>query len=352
MMSNSKDKKSRADITKVLNGFNDVETTMYVCVYLGIFDDVRQQIKALIGGNSADWLYRPDFLHKSVLVPCYSIGCILSKKYPTTLPNLPPDHENWKEAKVNIDTWYHTISFLLSFEMVVEYFKILKLMTQDELNSIHLHDIFRQQYFQPTGHLFLAQFSKLNCTGYTKFSVNLRSPMVFEVTDIDKLSPILKAIPLAYLHVKFDKSGCDTEAGERFTYSSGTLQGMYDHEAFWGGNFPKHRVLRIAGSWLNLPRAMRPSEWYNDIFHGPTLLQNNIYMDKDIFKLSVNYSSFDLHKEGADEILDNYLRIANQSMKKNSQNHLLLCSLIKKGDPENSPLLPFQHIISQALIFH
>ena len=57
--------------------------------------------------------------------------------------------------------------------------------------------------------------------------------MYFAVTDHDKLSPVLKAIPLAYLHVKFDKRSSEHERGESFTHSSETLEGMYNYKSFW-----------------------------------------------------------------------------------------------------------------------
>ena len=136
--------------------------------------------------------------------------------------------------------------------------------------------------------------------------------MWFSVTDKDKLSPVLKAIPLAYLHVKIDRKDSEYERGERFTHSSQTLEGMYNYKSFWDMENGHKRALPLSEEcWFSLPRAMRPSEWYKDIFHGNKLLQyNRVFMARDILKLSANFIFFDMHQENVDNILDEYLRVA------------------------------------------
>ena len=93
--------------------------------------------------------------------------------------------------------------------------------------------------------------------------------------------------------------------------------------------------------WFSLPRAMRPSEWYKDIFHGNKLLQyNRVFMARDILKLSANFIFFDMHHEHIDRILDEYLRVTDAEPIKDqivppavvphqfkTKNHLLLLHL-------------------------
>ena len=145
-MSNASDIYARTPIWNKLNGFGHVEVCMYVCAYLGVFDNYRREILEQISSKSADWLYSPQFLHESVLVPCYNIGLILAKKYHAVIPDYPngTNSKKWRKAKTNVETKYNIIAFLLSFEMVLEYFKILRRMTQSEIDRIDLaRDLWR-----------------------------------------------------------------------------------------------------------------------------------------------------------------------------------------------------------------
>ena len=314
-MTNAYEQKEKHKISLKLNGFRFVDVHVYVSTYLGIFDDFRSQIKGLIGGNSADWMYSPKWLHESVLVPCFSIGCILAKKYPAKVPYFVNGikSKSWRSAKANIQTKYNTIAFLISYEMVLEYFKLMQKMKQDEINKIHLEGIFKNRYITRNGHVHLAKYSKLNFRSYAKYTVTKRSPMYFARLDHDKLSPILKSLPLAYLKVPmYDKSGLEYGWGESFASSSETLQGLYDYKAFWDNAYEDFRNLNIDGNWLTLPKALRPSNFYFPIFHGVSLLEHNIFMERDVLKLSAHYSSFDIHQENVNEVLDELLRIAKE----------------------------------------
>ncbi len=320
MMSNAPEKYARYPIWKRLNGFGHVEVCMYVCAYLGVFDNYRRKILEQISSKSADWLYSPQFLHESVLIPCYNIGLILAKKYHAKIPDYPggTDSKKWRKDKTNFESKYNIIAFLLSFEMVLEYFKILRRMKQSEIDRINLTLIFGNAFWSKSKHLHLSQYGKLMFPGYDKYTVNLRSHMYFSVTDQDKLSAVLKAMPLAYFHVQFDKSDCEHEHDESFTHSSQTLERMYNYQSFWDRKNGHLKAEPLnEENWLDLPNAMRPSEWYDDIFYGPNLLQyNRAFMARDILKLSANFTKFDMHQENVDGILEELLRITEENDKK------------------------------------
>ena len=130
-MSDASDQKAKSDLKDYLNDFLYPELAIYVYSYLGVFDDIRPRIMALIAGDSPDWLYEPKFLHESVIVPCFSIGKILAKKHPIVMPE-PIEGKaprTLARERKEAETKYSAIGLLLSYEFVEDYFKNMKTMT-------------------------------------------------------------------------------------------------------------------------------------------------------------------------------------------------------------------------------
>ena len=312
MMSNPPDQKAKSDIKGLLNGFNYPELVIYVCSYLGVFDDIRAQIEQLISGKSDDLLYSPEFLYESVLVPCFAIGMVLSKKHPMILPKAShggTSASTLAKERRKIDTKYKIFGFLISFEMVVDYFRIMQKMTQQEINKIRLDSIFPKTCFTEDGKILLGKHAKFILGRKDRPSVHKRASMVFEVKDMGKLSPIFKAMPLAYLHTKFAEPEASHEYFESFTNPSVALKSMYPHDNFWYGRYSRKIAMSlVTDHWVNLPKALLPSFWWKNIAHSSDLLKNNDHLEKDCLKISAYHSSFDMHKENASAILDECLK--------------------------------------------
>ena len=301
-MSNASYQKVKSDIKRHLNGFAYPELAIYVCSYLGVFDDIRPQIEQLISGKSEDLLYSLKFLYESVLVPCFSIGMVISKKNRVTIPKPVyggTSASTLDKEKRKIETKYNVIGFLISFEMVVDYFRIMQKMTLAEINKIKLDSIFPKESFTEDGNILLSKFARMTYANSSP-TVQRRASMVLEVTDVDKLSPILKAMPLAYLHTEYAKPEASNEHFESFTNPSVALNNMYPHYNLWYGKHKETTTMPlVTDHWVKLPKALLPSFWWKNITQSSDLLKHNLHLEKDCLKVSACYTSFDMNQENA-----------------------------------------------------
>ena len=304
-MSNATDSKARSDVTRQLNKFKYPELAIYVFSYLGVFDDIRRRILALIAGESADWLYGPAFLHGSVIVPCFSIGKILAKKHKVEMPQPIEGKkpETLDKERRKAEHKYNTLGFLLSYEMVVDYFKIMQTMTQEEVNKINLRSIFPGHSFEDDGNILLGEHTKFSGSRIEKASIVARSRMVFEVTDANKLSPVFKLLPHAYLRTKYEVSADAAASKEDFARPSVSLSTMFD-QAFWG-NFKQFPSFPSVGpSWVTVPKALLPSFWWDSIVDPSDLIsRNEVRLLHDCILVSANYSPFDVHQTNMEDLI-------------------------------------------------
>ena len=305
-MTNATDQKGKTDVTRYLNKFNYPELAVYVFSYLGVFDDVRLQILGLIAGQSEDWLYELTFLHESVIVPCYAIGKILAKKHPIVMPE-PIDGKkppNLDRLRREADHKYTILGFLLSFEMVVDYFKIMQEMTKAELNKIDLHCIFPLKSFQEDGNIFVGNHTRFTGTSVSSASIRSRSPMVFEVKDYNKLSPVFKVLPHVYLRTKYEALTAAAASEGDFARPCVNLNTMFD-QGFWGKNW-KHfsSFASIGPKWVTVPKALLPSFWWDDIVGSHDLIKKDVdSLLHDCILVSANYSAFHIHQTNMEALI-------------------------------------------------
>ena len=318
-MSNSTYTKAISDITKSLNGFNYPELAIYVYSYLGVFDDIRPQIIALIDGPSGDWLYSPKFLHESVIVPCYSIGKILAKKRPLVLPKpVGASASSFNRERKKAETKYSAIGFLLSFEMVVDYFKIMKSMTQAEINKINLHSIFPGGSFRNNNDkIFLGAHTRFSGVNLAAAKVVARSAMHFSFSEEDKLSPVLKVLPHAYLRTKYEVPEDAPPSKEYFARPSVSLSDMFD-QSFWGPAYKFHPHFPSTGpKWVDVPKALLPSFWWNSIIDSSDLVRQNMSdLCYDCLLVSANYSYFDVCQTNMLDLLSRLHQVAVREAEK------------------------------------
>ena len=297
---------------KFRNGskFNWIDMTLLVFSFLGVFDDIRQQVVEKANGDAEDWIYNPEFLYSSVVLPAFSIGRVLAKKTPifpgltdaevNTLKMTAITAEDKKKRELaqkkarKTYLWPNMLGLLLAVSMAEDILEVLANLSPAWIDEIQLYKVIPADYLKGD-HYFFGPITRLATANYV-ISASKRSGMTFKLGGRQRtLSAVLKMLPLAYLGVSLDKAAKLTEDEHEFCRSSFTLKQMYP-QSYWNYYTKRGTPLlnkRDLGMWLQNSDALYPSNHWEAITTSDIIVRNCGYdMLKVAFlKLSAAHNS-------------------------------------------------------------
>ena len=290
--------------------FNWIDMTLLVFSFLGVFDDIRQQVLEKASGDAEDWVYNPEFLYSSVVLPAFSIGRVLAKKTPI-FPGLKDDEVITLKMTAITDAdkkkrelaqkkarktylWPNMLGLLFSVSIAEDILAILADMSPAKIDKIELYKVIPADYLKGD-HYFFGPITRL-ATGNYVMSASERTGMTFKLGGRQRtLSAVLKMLPLAYLGVSLDKAAKLNEADEEFCRPAYTLKQMYP-QSYWEYYTKRAAPLltkRDHAMWFQNSDALYPSNHWEAITTSDIIVRNCGYdMLKVAFlKLSAAHNS-------------------------------------------------------------
>ena len=281
MMSMTGDNYAKDSLKKPWDSKFQLEDKISVVFSLfGVFDDVRKRIMQLSASESDDRLYLPEFLYESVVLPAYSIGRILSKTAPPP-PIDDTDHRNpgrkvsaktLKERKKAVHPKYDALGLLFASEMIVDFFQLFFNMTAGDINALDISKVIPDGLYNQSSKTY--QFGAV--TRISKFrgiKAIARLSMELAVVKNDKLSPILKMLPLAYLRVQWDKPTQKQQQSRMFGRPFVAFNACYD-QAYWGDTVPEQPLVGRDHWANNLHFTLKPSQFWKEITTKQAITKN------------------------------------------------------------------------------
>ena len=280
-------------------GLNEVDYAMCTFCFLGIFDDVREDIRSKLGNNSNQRVYNPQFIHTAVIIPCFSMGIIISRQKPFSkdvLNRMSEKKSSWTKMAKNFKRQYNALGLVFAAKLVVEFFDLFKFMTPEDMTNVDLQSILNPKFFRENDDkLYVAQHSMISTNGDDVVEKD-RSQLQLKVYDDDKISPIIQLLPLKLIQLKFDRPAVGKVEEESFGRSIHPISDLY-LQAFW--SVPGKSAPGLEGQSVIIPRAFKPSHWWKQITNSeegvePTpLFPENFNYDLAFMHLDSCFSGLD-----------------------------------------------------------
>ena len=230
--------------------FNWIDKTLLVFCFLGAFDDIRQSSISQSSGDAGDWPYNPEFLYGSVILPSFSIGRVLAKKFPKTpaindgdFELLAVKHKDSDDKKARDvaskrarkgAAYFDALGLLFSLTMADDILGILKDLKQADIDKIEIYKVIPKAFLDKNKkEYFFGPVTRITKNYAGEVSATKNTPMLFKVSNkIQIVSAVLKMLPLSYLGVPLDKAGRGLNEDEKFCCSLESLESMFP-QAFW-----------------------------------------------------------------------------------------------------------------------
>ena len=213
---------------------NDIDHALISCVVLGLFDDVRVDLVSYLATQTPDWMFNVRFLHLSVVIPCFNMGLVLSRKteWSPQIIKWSKMKSTWKGKSPLIQRQYKSLAFMYAGLLFKDLFNLFRRMTLETINAIDLRKILPEMMFDDDNSIIRVCNYCLDSTVGHAFAVKDKSDLYLIESKFHKISPILRLLPLRVLPTLYDKGRVKTHDGERFGVASLGVNSTFETK-FW-----------------------------------------------------------------------------------------------------------------------
>ena len=242
--------------------------------FIGLFDDIRREIKPLLNTKSPDWLYHVKFLHLSVAIPCFTMGLLLARKMPFTKATNEQTTEIFRNIRARIIRNYECLGLVFASKIVVDFFQLLKDMTEEKLSNIDIRTIVPNRFFSHSGDLVLAKYGSLYYQK-DKFVMKKGAGVEMDLDAKDNLSPVLRLLPLLLIDIPFLASKLGPEEKETFGKPKVPLKEWFSYKEF----FQEQHLLRLNSKSLGSEAVIDITDAVKVTKHWDTLSSQQMFPD-------------------------------------------------------------------------
>ena len=280
---------------------NEIDNAIVGMTFMCLFDDIRQKIKNLIHPDTHDDIYSPRFLHLSVVLPCFNMGLVLSRKKPYTgkiLDWYKSDSEQWRRHNVAVVKQYFALAFMFACPLMEDV--LLCFWKKSEKT---LRKSIKIDQFLPKG-MKNEKGNEIMLCEYGNFTINTNpmkpkknSRIVLIARQNNKASVLLKLLPLLLMDMGYDQPNVDHASAETFGKSSVAIKQLYP-KSFWS-NCPKpSEALQKKGrQQVMIYDAIRPSVWWNDVLTKKNLFGDDYDFDGAFMALAMCHTKLNCFDE-------------------------------------------------------